>query len=725
MLSAHRRRTQAGYTLVPALAILTILFMLGSTFLFGVFRFQAKKTRHEESSMTASAIAEAGLQRALAQLTAAAGDITGTFFDPSQRVALQQAVTDPVTGRVIGSFDAHYEDGSLIGAQTITGSTVAGYDGWGNQIWWDATTQSYNTTTNTRRFGIKVDGYATHPDGTRKPGGQSVYVRAVMNSPQSHIGLDQPANYVLYSNANLTIVNGAGLYGGLTHTNGQLSLLWRSPGAGSFQHVGAIDAYSPLSFGTMVGYWYTHAHAHSGNHAHTSSSLPAFRPYGRDLQMLHPYYWDAADYSSSRNRAGNDLHQHPIDEANSITAVLANTSFINFGSPAYEYHPKQLDIKHFPTFAIDPLLQMTKPEGGALSDYDKGYWVGNADFRATYFGNDLRFTADAGSPPVLDPERLNPSYADIALIYVNDNSASGDFMKVSASPKTTDYKAYTYRQIPPNGLLLVKDGEVKIGNYVPIAPATGTGVVVPGFGGNTIIDGRLSIVSYATNSPGAGPNGAPNAGDIQICGNVIYRNKVYWSPGLGARQYLPSDPTPGSLTSSTTKWVTTTDGEPVTTMVNDEAVPVGKVCSLALFASNNIRVPVSPYWVRPDAETLAHTDNLRVMAQLIAGGNPAFTPQQKEVSSHFRITHQDDRNLSPSDRLKWPDPISAYDTFRVFGAVSSFNSPLTSYFSDRDYIFDRALSAMPMPGQPLIHPPKTFTNLPIVIPGSWTQMPAS
>jgi type II secretory pathway pseudopilin PulG len=702
----HRRHRESGFTLVPAIAILSILLMLATAYVQNVFTFSATKTKHEERAMTATAIAEAGMNQMLARLAATGGQLVGTPFNNTQRFAAMQAITETNGTDIVGSYDAVYEDGTLIGSATATGSTVAGKDKWGNDIWWSGESSAYKASTRMQRFGIRVDGYATFPDGSRKPGGQSVYVRAVMNQPQVGTTTQAPADYVLYSNGNMTINNKTILDGGLTHTNGNLVFRWQTYTPTNYQHLFTeiTQVFSPITYVTGLGYQYHHSHAGGSTvHSHSAASSAATRPWGKDMAWL--------GYGPSGN-----YHTHEITNPAVVANVVADTNFFTWGSPSFQ--PQPAAARPFPSLSLPELLRMTDPNAGS-TDYSKGYVIGNFDIRGAYFGQNLRYTGETGNPNEAVPFNKSDPFGTPTYILVNVNTASNDYMKVkkwAAGALPTDYAIYEYREIPPNGVLLVRDGEVKIGNYWPIAPATGTGAegatTVPSLGPSTIVDGRMTIVSYSDN-----PASSAKQGDITICGNVMYRNKVYFTPGQGARQYDPGQPTPSSLADVRT-WITNLDGSPTTsTLPNGDQVPVGRPNSLALYASNNINVPLRPYL--SGTETAAGpNDVLRIMGQILAGANSSISAATKTSNSteyRFRQVLPSGSTITASD----------WDLLRIYGSVSTFNSPLTSYFNQREYRYDKTLQAMPMLGQPYIAPAATYLYIPQIIPGSWTQMAAS
>jgi hypothetical protein len=707
MLRRHRHQT--GFTMVPAMAILSILFMLATAYVQGVFTFNAKKTKHAERVMTAAAVAEAGMNQMLARLSATGGQLVGTPFDNTNRFAAMQAITETNGGAdVVGSYDAVYEDGTIIGATTTTGSATAGQDKWGNPLWWPSTTSAYNPTTRMQRFGIRVDGYATYASGERKPGGQSVYIRAVMNQPQVGTTPVMPADYVLFSNSNMTINNKTVLDGGLTHTNGNLFFRWQTYSPASYQHTLTEDTevYSPLTYVGSLGYLYYHAHAGgSVSHFHDAGTNNATRPWAKDM-VWSAFAQPTPQYTNS--------HQHDITNAAVIASVLADPYFFTWGNTSFQ--PTTTTAKAFPTLSLGTLQAATDPTG-TTTNYPKGLIVGNVDFRGTYFGQNLRYTGETGNPNEAVPFNKTNLFGVPTYIFVNYNTASADYMKVKkyvAGPAPTDYAVYEYREIPDKGVILVRDGEVKIGNYWPIAPATGTGpegaTTVPILGPSTIVDGRLTIASYTDNAAGTGPGN----GDITICGNVMYRNKVYVQDGVGARQYSPNETTPSSLADTRT-WITNVDGTPTTTtLANGDQVPVGRPCSLALYACNNVNIPLRPYLYASET-AIGPNDTLRIMAQIIAGANPSITTGTKTglpTEYRFRQVIPGGSTITSSD----------WDLLRIYGSVASHNGPVTSYFNKREYRYDKTLNAMPPLGQPLISPAATFLNIPQIIPGSWMQM---
>jgi type II secretory pathway pseudopilin PulG len=705
----RRRRQEQGFTLIPAIALLSILMLLATAYVQGVFTFHAKKTKHEERAMTAAAVAEAGMNQTLARLSATGGQLVGTPMNNTNRFAAMQAITETNGTDVVGSYDVTYEDGTLIGSATTTGSTTAGKDKWGNDIWWPSEGSAYKASTRMQRFGIKVDGYATYADGSRKPGGQSVYVRAVMNQPQVGTTTVAPADYVLYSNGDMTINNKTVLDGGLTHTNGNLVFRWQTYSPTSWQHLFTeiTQVYSPITYVSSLSYVYYHTHAGgSTSHTHTASLNTATRPWGKDMV-----------YSATQpTPPWTNAHQHDITNAAVQASILADSNFFTWGSASYQ--PQVATTKTFPSMSLAEMLKLTDPNAGT-TDYSKGYIVGNVDFRGTYFGQNLRYTGESGNPNEAVAFNKSDPAGTPTYIFVNYNTASSDYMKVKkwvAGPLPTDYALYEYREIPANGMILVRDGEVKIGNYWPIAPATGTGAegatTVPLLGPSTIIDGKLTIASYTDNAASS-----TGTGDITVCGSVMYRNKVYIIDGMGARQYAPGESTPTSLSDART-WITNVDGTPTTTtLTNGDQVPVGRPCSLALYASNNVNIPLRPY-LNASETSSGPNDILRIMGQIMAGANSS-------ISSATKAANPNDYRLRQVIPATSTITSSDWDLLRVYGSVSSYNAPKTSYFNRREYRYDRTLQAMPPLGQPYISPAATYLYIPQIIPGSWMQMAAS
>ncbi|MEZ0374038.1 MAG: hypothetical protein ACAI44_33415, partial [Candidatus Sericytochromatia bacterium] len=159
------------------------------------------------------------------------------------------------------------------------------------------------------------------------------------------------------------------------------------------------------------------------------------------------------------------------------------------------------------------------------TDYAKGYIYGKfpsslpattppqVDLRAVYFGNGLKYSAGGSSGSDVLP--ANSAYDVTAWIWVNDNPGNASYMTVASSQLDANYHKYLYRQIPPGKLLLVRNAVVLIGNFKPqngncastyrahcLDYHTGFPADPPGQA--TIVDGQLSIVSFANDPPASG-----------------------------------------------------------------------------------------------------------------------------------------------------------------------------------------------------------------------------
>ncbi|MFN4150268.1 MAG: hypothetical protein ACK4IX_04950, partial [Candidatus Sericytochromatia bacterium] len=303
------------------------------------------------------------------------------------------------------------------------------------------------------------------------------------------------------------------------------------------------------------------------------------------------------------------------------------------------------------------------PEDKENGYYDASLSGGIVDFRATYFGNDLKYS---NGTPVLP---VGSKITDTAVIYVNDKqyinndpkTPNPDYMKVANSQVNTDYRMYTYRQIPKNGsvtfkstdttkngktieggVIFVREGAVRIGGSGHHKGNVSTGYVGSNtlMGRNTIIDGRLTIISYSEAKPttyidNTTTSTTDNAGDIVITGNVIYKNKIYnnreqmtfkydkWSDLAydhdGFRQYTASTQnkfdaenpsnallnSPTAITDSAIDWLTNVNGDPVNLTRSDGE----KVDSLSLIASNDIKIPVMQYYQDSSEDIFNDNDN--------------------------------------------------------------------------------------------------------------------
>lgn len=463
-------------------------------------------------------------------------------------------------------------------------------------------------------------------------------------------------------------------------------------------------------------------------------------------------------------------------------------------------------------------------------DRDKGYYNANGstiDFRSTYFGNDLKYTAGVSSGQLV--LQVGSKISDTYQIYVNDKEylddpitvqpdltkPNPDYLKIASSELNADYNKYTYRQIPKNastvlstvkqtldgGIILVREGTVRIGgmdfnNLAGNGVTRGTGYVSPSAGSmgkNTIIDGRLTIISYSEVKPTTytidDPNiTTDNPGDIVITGSIIYKNKIFpkkeqlshpkYETHSGFRQYAAStldiykhhpyeamgkdasggNPTPTSVsdTISNIKWITELPDRSATPpAINKEGIPLSvmpkdprtndfeKLNSLALISSNDIKIPVMHYYqidsgtskeeedfdppqnpyVRPSMK-----DILTIHGQLIAGHQ--LTQTKAKIKANL---------LAPY--LTVP---SKNDQLVMFGSFYSQEQPDLSYFDrspsnsydtsiGRIYMFDKALSQVPLPGTPYFPTSTTnpyapnnqfvaSSNMPRIVPGTFKNI---
>ena len=590
-----------------------------------------------------------------------------------------------------------------------------------------------------------------------------------------------------------------------------------------------IKLFDKMTYGGSVApkLYYKHAHRvpnttgfslFSGAHGHNE----IFGKMGIKLLMnATTDYYDVP-------RSWNGLHRHEISPY--LLGYMPSDPEINYESDKDDlffswskisYRPTSVVAKVSPILSpnnvnfktqrtyVDQLFKimlnknLNKDSAGDLKspteipeDRANGYYVGNQDFRASYFGNDLKYSAGSlaggdvlpvGSPLnatkliYVDDNPLDDSYINYSSIspvtyntlipptYINypnkiNNIAtyglgSPTYMKITDVP-TLGYKAYTYRQIPKNGsmvstdsktvsdggIIFVRDGVIKIGG----ADRKGTiksSVYSLGsiFGNNTIIDGRLTIVSYSETKPGL-PFGYidnnintsnDNPGDIVITGNVIYKNKISKSDSDiakkdyvydGFRQYISSKPINLSPVDPT-DYITASDGKPM------PSIPVGeKVNSLALIASNDIKIPVSNFNQTDTSEEVFTTP---VQEDLTSGNpNSSGCPCKDTLTVHGQLvaghkitqTKVDDAFTSKNDRII------------LYGSFYSYEPPNLAYFGrsspdnrneeglGRMYLYDKTLAQLPLAGSPRFPKdtsysiqsyPVVASGLPRIIPGTW------
>lgn len=541
-------------------------------------------------------------------------------------------------------------------------------------------------------------------------------------------------------------------------------------------NAGTDYIYTPLQ---AVTYDWTFYHRHE-----MSSEL---------LDLNHPTATYYKDTFFTWGDAGVTFGYKPSVSASKIAPVLVPNN-VNFNTQRI-YFSQVLKSITGRELSVDASGNFQNPDQ-INEDRDNGYYDakdGIIDFRATYFGNDLKYTA--GDFVGADVLPAGSKISDTKIIYVNDKQYLNDntktpnpnYMKIANNQVNSDYKTYTYRQIPKNssiivpglktpvegGIILVREGVVRIGgkNYKTNGGSVrGDGYVssAVNVGRNTIIDGRLTIISYSEKKPSPYVNedtnsNTDNNGDIVITGNIIYKNKIYKykdeisSPKYthdGFRQY-PAwvqnkyDPTgqtaniPNSISDSNIKWITDANSVPVDNDImpctkgpcEDGNEIKEKVDALALVSSNDIKIPVMHYYqidTNGDEDkydpTNAKQDVLTIHGQLLAGHQ--ITQTKSKISPGFP--------LSP---IVVP---SKNDQLIMFGSFYSYEQPDLSYFNrtpvdkfeyslGRIYMFDKGLSQVPLPAVPYFpisstnpyDPANQFipgSNMPRIVPGTWKNV---
>lgn len=549
--------------------------------------------------------------------------------------------------------------------------------------------------------------------------------------------------------------------------------------------------YTPLQ---AVTYDWTFYHRHEMSSDLLDLNHPVSPPTG-----LPPYYKDTF---FTWGDAGVTFGYKPSASASKIAPVLVPNN-VNFNTQRI-YFSQVLKSITGRELSVDASGNFQNP-AQINEDRDNGYYDakdGIIDFRATYFGNDLKYTA--GDFVGADVLPAGSKISETKIIYVNDKQyldntlvtpnikdditkPNPDYMKIANRQINSDYKTYTYRQIPKNssiivpglktpvegGIILVREGVVRIGgkNYKTNGGSVrGDGYVssAVNVGRNTIIDGRLTIISYSEKKPSPYVNedtnsNTDNNGDIVITGNIIYKNKIYKykdeisSPKYthdGFRQYPvwvqnKYDPTgqtanvPNSISDSSIKWITDANSLPVDNDIMPcTKGPCGdgneikeKVDALALVSSNDIKIPVMHYYqidTNGDEDkfdpTNAKQDVLTIHGQLLAGHQ--ITQTKSKISPGFP--------LSP---IVVP---SKNDQLIMFGSFYSYEQPDLSYFNrtpvdkfeyslGRIYMFDKGLSQVPLPAVPYFpisstnpyDPANQFipgSNMPRIVPGTWKNV---
>ncbi|PKL77693.1 MAG: hypothetical protein CVV27_04810 [Candidatus Melainabacteria bacterium HGW-Melainabacteria-1] len=407
------------------------------------------------------------------------------------------------------------------------------------------------------------------------------------------------------------------------------------------------------------------------------------------------------------------------------------------------------------------------------SNYASGYLVGKfpasfpnttpptVDFRAVYFGNDLKYTAggSSGSDVLASGSAIDAT----AWIWVDDNQASATYMKVANSQVNPNFKRYLYRQIPPSKLILARDAVVLIGNLKPQgdAPPAGpgntcqlqgahcldfhTGFAADPPGQATIIDGQLSIVSFTTSPPAPNQSHYYNRGDIVIVGNVLYHNDFYALPSnkTQMRQLEPQpevgytrsnqvNPPITGISDTAVMWVTNDDG---TRHRDANGLPVGRLSGLGLFATHDVKISViglsngyeKDGWGCSGSGTRDnYVDQLTIHGQLVAGNKVRVSAMHEGTM----IENLQAPDFTSNPLCSEPPYESSRDFLRIFGTVYSRESPdFSSYFRiRREYFYDRSLQKNPLIGAPY-YPESAgdyrnqtiFSDFPKLVQGSWIQ----
>ncbi len=580
-----------------------------------------------------------------------------------------------------------------------------------------------------------------------------------------------------------------------------------------------IKVFAPItSDGTQSKLYYEHAHrVDGGSIIHPFSDDHGHEPIFGNPSIKLSNITTANYYDSLYD--WNSLHWHEVENYNSVLGYTpidtvepmeSDPNDLFFFYPDKNFRPKSVSPKVSPILApnnVNSKTQRTYPNqlfkimlnktlsqdvNGDPNSLDEiaedranGYYNANGgmiNFRATYFGNDLKYSAGAKKGKDVLPK--GSTLDETATIYVDDNPFDDPYITYSnpitydTSDKTkihymtvtdvptTGYKAYTYRQIPKNGMsissdgkssdeggiIFVREGTVRLGGMDFKGAVQSTAYVSSTspstFGNATIIDGRLTIVSYSEVKPSVYVDNDLNSsndnrGDIVITGNIIYKNRI--SPTelevakkdynyTGFRQYKSSTFTDINRNPLTilpeSEYITLADGK-----LSPDKDSSEKINSLALIASNDIKIPVGHYR-QPDVMESKYTtpaeeidtskgcpckDTLTIHGQLIAGHKITQT----------KITDNEANKMSKNDRVI------------LYGSYYSYEPPNLSYFGRSDpsnraedglgraYLYDKTLAEMPLAGSPRFPKDNTYSNesypvvssgLPRIVPGTWKMV---
>jgi len=555
-----------------------------------------------------------------------------------------------------------------------------------------------------------------------------------------------------------------------------------------------IKAFEQISYsGSAPKYYYQHSHkapnktsySWTATHEHKGNIfgianlnlLPATDPTNY-LKVGLLYDW----FTPHIHEMSNVILTDVADPEN--TSFKGN-SFFEWGDDNYK--PKYVEKKESPIISplgtglraqkqreqVSKIVEMLgakllKDKDGNIQaistipeDESAGFYVGDKDFRSTYFGMDLKYSSGSKTGQFV-PENTQ--------IWVNETT-----MKVT-NTSSTGFKAYTYRKIPKNaptlvetnrgpimvdgGIIFVRDGKVRIGGY-QVKTGSAEPVEDPAdiFGNSTIIDGRLTIFVYSENRLDYDYATNDN-GDIIITGNIVYKNKIYpypsdklvdstYTPFMSSyysskafRQYDPilsNNTAPTSIDDPNfTSWVTASNGNPQLD-ASGYIYQDRKLNSLNLIASNDIKIPVGYYkQSNEDVFNASKEDVVEIFGQLISGNRITQTG-----TSDNNDRSKNDRLIMYGSFYSYEPPNLIYfnrepiEPDEVLTCLPKKTKDLPSYESmARLYLFDKTLSRVPLAGSPFF-PPIVGSNanyedqyivgadLPRIVKGSWKSIQAT